>query len=123
MRRSLADGSGLLTIDHRDSPGVTPADLAALPGAIAVAGGALLERDVQQCSHCQRGIVLHPNRVRPRGYCPKCDHYVCDGCEAIRVQTGNCVPFRARLEQAAEVAEQYAGQPDHPEARSIVLTD
>lgn len=117
MKRSLADGSGYLEIDHRESPGLTPADVAHIPGAIAVPGGAHLERDVQQCSHCQRMVVLNPGRVRDRAVCPKCHHYLCDGCEAARVASGGeCVPFKAVLDRAAEIAEKYVGQPDHPEA-------
>lgn len=122
MKRSLADGSGFLEIDHRDSPGLTPADVAHIPGAIAVPGGSLLERDIQQCSHCQRGVVLNPGRVRARAVCPKCYHYLCDECEALRVKTGACVPFKAVLDRAATITEKFLGQPDHPEA-AIVLTD
>lgn len=122
MKHSLADGSGYLSIDHTESPGLTPADVAHVPGAMAVPGGALLERDVQQCSHCQRAVVLNPGRVRARAVCLKCHHFICDGCEAIRVKTGECVPFKAVLDRAVDVAEKYAGQPDHPAAQ-IVLTD
>lgn len=117
MRRSLADGSGYLEIDHRESPGLTPADVAHVPGAIPVPGGEHLERDVQQCSHCQRMVVLNPGRVRDRAVCPKCHHYLCDGCESARVASGGeCVPFKAVLDRAAEIAERFIGQPDHPEA-------
>lgn len=94
MKHSLKDGAGYLQIDHRESPGLLPADVAHLPGAIAVGQGEHFEADVQQCSHCQRGVVLRADRVRPRGYCPKCDHYVCDECDMIRVRTGACVPMR-----------------------------
>lgn len=116
MKHSLNDGAGYLSIDHTESPGLTPADVAGVPGAFAVPGGALLERDVQQCSHCQRAVVLHPGRVRARAVCPKCYHYICDGCETIRVATGQCVPFKAILDRAATLAEKYVGQPDHPAA-------
>lgn len=122
MRRSLADGSGFLEIDHRESPGLTPADVAHVPGALAVPGGSHLERDVQQCSHCQRAVVLNPGRVRSRAVCTKCMHFICDGCELLRVKTGDCIPFKQQLDRAVNVAEKYAGQPDHPDAR-IVLTD
>jgi len=124
MARSLRQGAGFLQIDHRNSPGLSPADVAHLPGAVAVAAGVVHERDVKQCSHCQRDVVLEPLRTRERGYCPKCDSYVCDGCEAIRVKTGACVPMVKRFDVALEIAEKFSGQLDHPAAvPDIVLTD
>lgn len=136
MKRSIADGSGYLQIDHRDSPGLTAADVAHVPGEVAVGGGQQLEADIQMCSHCQRGIVLNPGRVRARAYCPNCDHFICDQCEKIRVAAGGaCVPFKAIIDRAADVAEKFVGQPDHPDAAieveklsapsapKIVLTD
>jgi hypothetical protein len=93
MKHSLAHGSGFLEIDHRDSPGVAPSDVAGVPGALAVPGGTRLERDIQHCSHCQRAVILNPGRVRARAVCLKCHHYICDDCERIRVKTLACVPF------------------------------
>lgn len=118
MKRTLDAGAGYLVIDHRDSPGLTPADVAHVPGTQVVAGGSMLERDVMTCSHCQRGVLLNPGRVRARAVCPKCHAYICDGCEEARVASGGaCVPFKAVLERAGEIAEKFAGQPDHPEAQ------
>lgn len=120
MKRSLAHGAGYVIVDHRESPGLTPADVAHVPGAAAVAGGAVLERDVMTCSHCQRGVLLNPGRVRARAVCPKCHAYLCDGCEAIRVAAGGtCVPFAQVLERASAVAERFVAQPDHPEAAGV----
>jgi len=117
MKRTLAAGSGYLVIDHRNSPGLTPADVAHLPGVVAVPGGTVFERDMQQCSHCQRGVVLNPGRVRDRAVCQKCFHYICDSCEAARVASGGaCVPFKQVLDRVFDIAEQFIGQPDHPEA-------
>lgn len=124
MKKSLAHGSGYLEIDHRDSPGLLPEDVAHVPGAVAVGPGEHFERDVQMCSHCQRGVLLNPGRVRARAVCPKCYHFICDPCEAIRAATGECVPFKARIEQAQEIAEKVACQPDSPDSDpKIVLTD
>ena len=121
---SLKQHAGFLEIDHRESPGLTPADVAHVPGSIPVAGGSLLERDVQMCSHCQRGVVLEPLRTRDRGYCPKCNHFVCDSCETIRVKTGECVPFVKVLDVAHNHAEKFVGREDSPEATpKIILTD
>ena len=115
MKRSLSDGSGYLVIDHRDSPGLTPEDVAGVPGAIAVPGGTQLEADIQQCTHCQRGVLLNPGRVRARAVCPKCHHYLCDSCEAARLASGGaCVPFKAVLDRAFELSEAHVGQADHP---------
>ncbi len=69
-----------------------------------VSGGQLIERAVVVCSHCQRAIVMNPDRTRPRGYCGKCDHYVCDPCEGERVRTGECKPLRQLYEEQQERA-------------------
>lgn len=117
MKHRLSDGAGYLMIDHRDSPGLTPDEAAQAPGGVAAAGSTLLERDVMHCTHCQRMVVLHSARVRDRAYCPKCHHYICDGCEAIRVASGGaCVPFKQILDRAGAIAEKFVTQPDHPDA-------
>lgn len=113
---SLKQHAGYLQIDHTDSPGLTPADVAHVPGAPVVPGGAVLERDILTCSHCQRGIVLQPLRVRDRGYCNKCDHYICDGCETIRVKVGECVPMAKVLDVTQNTASKFIGREDHPDA-------
>lgn len=112
--RTLGSHSGYLEIDHRDSPGLTLADVAHVPGAIAVPKGAMLERDVKQCTHCQRAVVLNPGRVRTRAVCPKCYHYICDSCERLRVATGQCVPFTAVLERVDAGQESDAFAPLAP---------
>lgn len=124
MKHSLKQGSGYLSIDHSESPGLTPADVAHVPGAIAVGKGEHFEADIQQCSHCQRGVLLNPDRVRPRGYCPKCDHYTCDGCEDIRLKTGACVPAVKVFDEAQEQVSRFVAR-DDPEAPAprILLTD
>lgn len=61
-------------------------------------GGGMLESATLTCSHCQRQVILNPDRSRSRGYCPKCDHYVCDACEAVRVKTGTCYTFKQRMD-------------------------
>ncbi len=100
--KTLAHHAGFLEIDHRDSPGLRPEDVAHVPGAIPVGQGQVLERDVKQCSHCQRAVVLNPGRVRDRAVCPKCYHYICDECEAIRVKSGDCVPWAKVMDVAYE---------------------
>lgn len=114
MKRSLAHGSGYLTIDHRESPGLTPADVAHVPGAVAVGAGQQFEADIQQCTHCQRGVLLNVDRVRPRGYCARCDHFICDSCEAIQARTVDHVPF-AKVIDRVDTA--------HAKGQDIILTD
>ena len=124
MKHSLRDGGGYLEIDHRDSPGLTPADVAHVPGALVVGKGEHFETDVYQCSHCQRAVMhrrVHTNT--PPAVCPKCYHQICQGCERMRVASGGaCVPFKAVLERAASLAATFTGQPDHPDAAIDVST-
>ena len=87
-KRSL---EGELTIDHRNSPGVTPEQ--AIAGAIPVRGGTMFQSPTITCGHCQRIVVLNPDRSRSRGYCRGCDRFICDECELVRVQTGLCNDF------------------------------
>lgn len=95
--RWLRRHEGYLLIDHRDSPGVV-ADKAHPLGPSQV-----IERAVYTCSHCQRQVVVNPLRTRSRGYCPKCDHVICDFCEAERVASGGvCTPFKALVEKTQE---------------------
>lgn len=114
---SLKQHAGYLVIDHRDSPGLSAADVAHVPGAVAVGAGQVFEVDVLSCSHCQREVRLNSKRVRPRGYCPKCNHYICDTCEAIRARSGECVPMVKVLDQAYDAAAKGL------EFTKIVLTD
>jgi hypothetical protein len=62
-------------------------------------GGKLLESATVTCSHCQRVVVLNPDRSRPRGYCSKCDHYICDLCDERE-----CMPVRKTFDLIREDA-------------------
>lgn len=77
-------------IDHQFSPG-TP----------AVPEGTVFEAPTLTCSHCQRLVILNPERKRPRNYCYAGDHYVCDlpGCN-----TGTCTSIRRVLDELQEAA-------------------
>lgn len=120
MKRSLGHGGGYLTIDHRDSPGLTPADVAHVPGAIAVPGGQQFESDAFVCCHCQTVVVKNPGRTRPRGYCAKCDHVICDNPICNR----ECRPIAQIFDRLQDHAERFVGREDHPEASPLViLTD
>jgi hypothetical protein len=62
------------------------------------AGRGLFESPTFTCNHCEAVVVMNPDRSRARGYCRKCDHYVCDTCEARRVASGGeCYPFKSMV--------------------------
>ncbi len=69
-----------------------------------LAGGGLKEADTYTCSHCQRIVVVNPERTRERGYCRKCDHVICDECVAIMHATLTCTPIAKVFEQFQEGA-------------------
>ena len=72
-----------MLIDHRESPGV-PESLTHVDGKYFphVGKSTTFESATVTCAHCNTVVILNPNRTRERGYCPKCDAYVCDnpGC-------------------------------------------
>ena|SRR5215213_4374308 len=74
---------GHLTIDHRSSPGL-PEELANKVGQPA--GSKLFEADTLTCRHCATVQIKNPLRTRERGFCPQCNAYICDNCEAARHQ-------------------------------------
>jgi hypothetical protein len=93
---------GYLLIDHKSSPGTTQ-----------VPEGRIFESATTTCNHCQKVIVLNPNRTRPRHYCPGCDKYICDECEFKRTVQGiPCMPFDKLADEilnAAAKGQQYKG--------------
>lgn len=96
---------GYLRIDCRDGEGITPEQaMKAGRGTLPVGRGRMIERATINCSHCQAMVVLNPDRTRARAYCPKCDHYVCDLCEAERVRTGVCRPFKQVVAEFVDAA-------------------
>lgn len=91
-------------MNHKDSPGVsdTLLNMPTLPGMPPGAGRGMFEAPIIICSHCQTGLVINPLRTRDRAYCPKCDHYICDKCEGVRVQTGVCKTYRQFIDELQE---------------------
>lgn len=83
---SLQRHEGYLLIDNRAS------------------GDGLMESATVTCSHCHRIVVLNPDRTRPREYCSGCDHYICDGCAAIRSSQPACLTLNAVLDRQQEAA-------------------
>ncbi len=65
-------------------------------------GGTLLELKTVTCRHCNKVVVLNPERTRPREYCRKCDGYVCDRAGCIL----NCIPMDRTLEMAVKFPDE-----------------
>ena len=115
--RSLASLEGEYTIDNRSNPGV-PEALVVANGLPVSASHGLYEEACYTCSHCESVIVKNRERTRPRGYCKKCNHVICDVCDASYVQSGHvCMPYKAFAEEvrnalvqghSAPIAEQIA---------------
>ena len=83
--KTLKRHEGWLLIDHSASPGI-PADIAVKLGMDpkTVAAGAVFESATITCNHCGNAYRKNPLRLRPRGYCKVCDHYLCDRCEGLK---------------------------------------
>lgn len=99
--KSKQSQEGYLMINHRDSPGIDD-EVAVQAGLPPGAGRGMFESAVISCSHCQAMVIVNPLRTRERHYCPGCDHYVCDICHDIRVNTGICKTFQERAEEMVE---------------------
>jgi hypothetical protein len=101
---------GYLLIDHRNSPGLTP-DLVGHDGSRTpiVGKGQLYESATITCAHCQVIVILNPLRTRARGYCQKCDAYICDrpACHLA------CTPFEAVIDEILNAAMTQEGGPLH----------
>ena len=92
MSKSLRDQEGYLLLDHRHAQPV-PDDLVTAAGLPMGAGRGLFEAPTFTCKHCQRVVVMNPNRSQPRHHCRGCDHLICDGCAAIKAVTHQCRTF------------------------------
>ena len=94
---SLKRHEGYLLIDNRNLPGIEHA-----PGSRfnSVGANQLYECATITCAHCNTVVILRPDRSRPRGYCRKCDKYICDN-PACSV---DCINFDKLLDQMQEQA-------------------
>lgn len=99
--RSLKSHEGVIIVDNRDV------------GAMPFNNNqAMQEIPAYTCSHCHRVVVLHPTRQRERAFCGKCNHRICDECEARRVAAGGeCKTMNQIIEETQEnaVKEQQQG--------------
>jgi hypothetical protein len=95
---SLRSHEGYLLIDHRNSPGV-PEEVMVSTGLPTFAGkkDSVFECATFTCADCETVVYINPKRNRARGYCPKCDHYLCDDCEAERFASGGVCRNRKHM--------------------------
>lgn len=99
MARHKKDRENYLMIDHRHAAPV-PDDVVRRAGLPVGAGRGLTEIPTYTCRHCQRQVIVNPDRKRERVWCRACDSYLCDTCAAHRAQTGECKTFD-------QVADEY----------------
>lgn len=66
------------------------------------------EADTYTCSHCQRVVILNPDRKRERYRCNGCDHHICDDCAAKKAVDGRCFTWEQKID---EMRERDARQP------------
>jgi hypothetical protein len=87
--RTKRSQEGYLQIDHRAGDGTR-----------LVPAGTQLEVATLTCAHCHTIYVLNPQRTRERGWCWKCDQYLCDkpGCNA------GCHPVNKLFDKIQEAA-------------------
>lgn len=97
--RSIASLAGEYTIDNRGTPGIKE-ELVIAQGLPSIAAKGLFEDACYTCSHCQTIVVQNRERTRPRGFCKKCSHVICDPCDAKYVASGHkCMPFNAVVDE------------------------
>lgn len=93
------EGYFLLDSRHAPIPDATVVSKGLPPGS----GRTMFEAPTYTCTHCQRVVVLNPDRSRERAYCRKCDAYICDGCGAAYAASGGtCNSFARLLDEVAE---------------------
>lgn len=95
-----------MEVDHRESPGFTLEQAFATGWrriADQVGAGQRAQVPTAICGHtrsgflCERMVILNPLRTRDRGFCPKCQRYLCDECELERVLSGGECRTKDRL--------------------------
>ena len=105
--KSLRSHEGYFCLDHRATAPV-PDEVVQQAGLPAGAGKGLFEAPTYTCSHCNAVVILNPLRNRERAYCRGCDHLICDGCGAIRAQTGRCKTMKQVVDEILAQAERQA---------------
>jgi len=85
---------GYLLLDHRNSP--------ELPIGITAA---FFETSTYTCSHCERVVIMNPDRKRDRVTCKGCNHMICDNCASTLKTTGKCLTFKQIVDEYLEKIE------------------
>lgn len=85
-------GLGWLMLDNRNAPvsGLAP----------------MFEADTYTCTHCQRVVVMNPERKRERYKCRGCDHHICDPCAAERTAGAPCKTWKQYADEVLTALEQ-----------------
>jgi hypothetical protein len=60
------------------------------------------EADTYTCTHCQRVVVMNPERKRERYKCRGCSHHICDDCAARAAAGAPCKTWAQFLEELQE---------------------
>jgi len=103
MAKSLRDLEGYYMTDHRHAAPV-PEDLLHRSGLPPAAGRGLFEAPTYTCKHCQRIVVMNPDRSRERTFCRGCNHLICDECAAVKAVTLRCKTFDQVLDEQITAA-------------------
>jgi hypothetical protein len=91
---------GYLMVDHRASPGINSSKFQCM--GLPLKEGSVVEVATLTCSHCKTVCIRNPLRVRDRGYCIKCNHYICDGCAIALKVTGVCRPWNQVVDEVMD---------------------
>lgn len=81
---SVTKSEGYITVDHRNSPGLTEEQARKMGyenDLHMLREGKVFEAATLACVHCPSVFIKNPERMRSRGFCPKCNGYICDACE------------------------------------------
>ena len=92
---SLKRHEGYLYISNRFNPAISGnKDFPAIPQ------DSVYECLTITCAHCNTVVILRPDRKRERGYCSKCDKYICDNPACHQ----GCFSFDKLLDEMQEQA-------------------
>ena len=100
--RTKRSHEGYIMVDHRESPGLTDAQMRAAYGGGS--GRGLHEVPALNCAHCHKSMIVNPLRTRDRPWCRKCDAYVCDDCKLAMVLTEKHRPMSLICDEVQESA-------------------
>jgi hypothetical protein len=100
MPRTRRKDEGWLMIDHRESPGVTDNEMIGFnPDFWPGAGKGLTECPICICGHCQRTMIIKPDRTREFPYCRSCDDDICEACAWTMQTTGEHKSFKQHCDE------------------------